>query len=139
MCFTGGHEYNVSVYSCKTADQPSPTAQNLARLYSQHINYASIEEQHSLGTPTLLIRTNPRCNTHDETPTLSSIDEDGFYATTDLFQQSELDSSRMETPAADDGGENLDQLTEIIHEKLNRVNRLARGQFGDEVSYSVNK
>lgn len=104
------------------------TAQKMSRIYSP-THFQRIEAQHSVAAPVLSL-----CSPAGK-QTFVSLD-DGFYATTDLLYSIEsVPTLPTDTPGGDQHSEQ--KLVPIAPNKLNRINRLARGLFGDEVSYSA--
>ncbi|XP_046642045.1 discoidin domain-containing receptor 2-like [Daphnia pulicaria] len=86
---------------------PTTNVSFMSRLYS-HMNYSRIEaQQHPSTPPSQLTRSG----------SILSNDKEGFYATTELFQQST----------------GTTELREMCSTKLNRINHLSCGQFGDNL------
>jgi hypothetical protein len=91
------------------------------------MNYSRIEaQQHPSTPPSQLTRSGSILSNGilNKDPYLNgilpscSVDKEGFYATTELFQQST----------------GTTELREMCSTKLNRINHLSCGQFGDNVS-----
>ncbi len=134
--------YDIPVYSCKT-ERPSliamSTAQQMVRIYAPSNFPRNDEAKHSAATP-LLARCCPMSTgLSTEKQRFFSLN-DGFYATTDLLNQIELRTT-LPTDTSSDASDNFEeQLMQIAPRKLNRINRLCRGLFGEEVSsFAVRK
>lgn len=127
--------YDIPIYSYKT-ERPSPiamsTAQEMARIYAPSV-LRNDETKHSAATP-LLARCSPM-NTGLSTgkQKLFSLN-DSYYATTDLLNQFEVVTTLPTDTSSVASDHFKEQLMQIAPKKLNRINRLSRGLFGEEVS-----
>lgn len=81
------------------------------------MNYSRIEAQQHPSTPPSQLTRSGSILSNGILPSCS-VDKEGFYATTELFQQST----------------GTTELREMCSTKLNRINHLSHGQFGDDVS-----
>lgn len=95
---------------------PTTNVSFMSRLYS-HMNYSRIEAKQCSSTPPSQLTRSVSILSIGVLPACS-VEKEGFYATTELFQQ----------------GTETNELRKICSTKLNRINHLACGQFGDDVS-----